>query len=118
VREKLHLENKDRFFDKERTGNCKDNLICTLLDPRFKLINCYDSTVQMKRDAETYLKENFKADWSLKARAVEIEEIPAPATTTTTASTPARARTTTPSSVSKSPTNGKKKKVLFTSIYC
>ena len=62
VREKLHLENKERFVDKERIGNYKDNLICTLLNPRFKLINFNRSTVQIKSDAETYLKENFKAD--------------------------------------------------------
>ena len=82
------------------------------------MINFNGSTVQMKRDAETGLKKNFKVDWILKARAVDIEETPVPTTITTTASTPAQARTTTPSSVSKSPTNGKKKKVLFTSIYC
>ena len=51
VREKLHLENKERFVDKERIGNYEDNLICTLLDPRFKLINFNCSSVQMKRDA-------------------------------------------------------------------
>ncbi len=57
-------------MDKERIGKYEDNLKCTLLDPRFKLININGSTVEMKRDAENYLKENYKSDWSLQARAV------------------------------------------------
>jgi len=91
VRENLHLENKERFVDKERIGNYGDNLIYTFLDPRFKLINLNGSAVQMKRDAETYLKGNFKADWSLTIRAVWIEENLCPTTATTTTSTPAQA---------------------------
>ncbi len=62
VREKLHNENQQRFVDKERIGNYEDNLVCNLIDPRLKLINFNGSTVEMKRAAEKYLKENYKAD--------------------------------------------------------
>ena len=109
VRNKLHLENKERFVNKERAGNYEDNLICTLLDPRFKLLNFNGSTVEMKKEAELYLKENYKADWSPKSRV----EIQAPSSTTTPGST------SIPSSLSSAPTNGKKKKVPihFTIFY-
>ncbi len=66
VRQKLHGENKGGFVDKERVRYYEDNLICTLLDPRFKLINFNESTVEMKKDAELYFIENYKADRSPK----------------------------------------------------
>jgi hypothetical protein len=111
VREKLHNENKQRFVEKERIGNYEHNLICTLLDPRFKLMNFNGSTVEMKRDAEKYLKENYKADWS-QAKAVESDEAQAPTPSTAGGNTSAQARTTT-STLPKSPTIVKKKKVFF-----
>ena len=55
----------------------------------------------MKKEAELYLKENYKADWNPKARA----ETQAPSSTTTLGST------STPSSLSSTPTNRKWKKV-------
>jgi len=55
----------------------------------------------MKKEVELYLKENYKADWSPKARV----ETQAPSSTTTLGST------STPSCLSSAPTNGKKKKV-------
>ena len=70
VRHKLHKENKERFVFKEREGHYEDNLICTLLDPRFKLLNFNGSTKTMKKDAERFLKGNYLADWSPKARPV------------------------------------------------
>jgi hypothetical protein len=107
VRNKLHLQNKERFVNKERIGNNEDNLICTLLDPRFKLINFNGSTVEITKEAELYLKENYKADWSPKTRV----EIQAPSSTTTPGST------STPSSLSLAPTNGKKKKIVALPFY-
>jgi hypothetical protein len=112
VREKLHNENKQRFVEKERIGNYEDNLICTSLDPRFKLMNFNGSTVEMKRDAEKYLKENYKADWS-QAKAVESDEAQVPTPSTAGGNTSAQARTTTPSTLPKSPTIVKKKKVFI-----
>ncbi len=53
---------------KEREGHYEDNLICTLLDPRFKLLNFNGSTKAMKKDAEKLLKGNYSADWSPKVR--------------------------------------------------
>lgn len=68
VRHKLHKENKERFIVKEREGHYEDNLVCTLLDPRFKLLNFNGSTKAMKKDAEKFLRLNYLADWSPKAR--------------------------------------------------
>ena len=67
VRRALHIANKRRFIDKERIGHLEDMLICTILDPRFKLMNFLGCTAQMKTDAEEYLLENYKADWSPRA---------------------------------------------------
>ena len=78
VRRELHLENKERFVDKERKGHYEDNLICTLLDPRFKLLNFNGSTKAMKKDAEKYLKANYKSDWSPKARHATVPVAPTP----------------------------------------
>ena len=51
VHHKLYLENKERFVDEERKGHYEDNLICTLLDPRFKLLNFNGSINTMKKEA-------------------------------------------------------------------
>ncbi len=48
----------------EREGHREDNPICTILDPRFKLVNFNNCTAEMKADAESYVRENFMADWS------------------------------------------------------
>ena len=64
VRKTLHGQNKTRFVTDEREGHREDNLICTILDPRFKLMNFNGCTAEMKADAESYLRENFMADWS------------------------------------------------------
>jgi hypothetical protein len=61
VRKTLHNENKTRFVTEEREGHRKDNLICTILDPRFKLMNFNGCTAEMKVDAESYSRENFMA---------------------------------------------------------
>jgi hypothetical protein len=87
-------------MNKERIGYYED---CTFLDPRFKLIKFNRSTVEMKKEAELYLKEKYKADWSPKARGET--QAPSKARTTTPAST------FTPSSLSSAPTNCTKKKV-------
>ncbi len=68
VRKTLHSENKRRFVIEEREGHWEDNLICTILDPRFKLMNFNGCTLEMKSNAESYLKENYKADWSPKKK--------------------------------------------------
>ena len=60
--------NKERCIVKEREGHYEDNLVCTLLDPRFKLLNFNESTKAMKKDAEKFLRGNYLADWSPKAR--------------------------------------------------
>lgn len=67
VRRALHNANKRRFIDQERVGHLEDMLICTILDPRFKLMNFLGCTARMKKDAEEYLLENYKADWSPRA---------------------------------------------------
>jgi hypothetical protein len=74
------LRIEERFVDKERKGHYEGNFICTLLDPRFKLLNFNGSTKAMKKDAETYLKANYKSDyWSPKARNANVLVTPAPA---------------------------------------
>ena len=64
VRDILHNENKRRFFEGERLGHREDLLICTILDPRFKLMNFHGCTSGMKDDAECYLRSAYKSDWS------------------------------------------------------
>ncbi len=54
-------------------------MICTLLDPRFKLLNFNAITKAMKKNAERYLKANYKSDWSPKARTAKFRVAPAPA---------------------------------------
>ena len=54
-------------------------MICTLLDPRFKLLNFNGSTNAIKKDAEKYLKANYNSDWSPKARAATVYVTPTPA---------------------------------------
>ena len=63
VRKVLHSENKRRFVTEEWEWHYEDNLICTILDPRFKLMNFNGATSEMKANAELYSRGNFKADW-------------------------------------------------------
>lgn len=76
VRKCLYAENKSRFITNERVGHSEDNMICTILDPRFKLMNFNGCTAEMKSNAEFYLRENYKADWAPNRKVVdpEIEE--------------------------------------------
>ena len=79
----LHGKNKTRFVTEEREGHRKDNLICTILDPRFKLMNFNGCTAEMKADAESYLRENFMAEWSenrhqVDARSGQVTEVTVP----------------------------------------
>jgi len=53
VKKALHGENKTKFVTEEREGHREDNVICTILDPRFKLVNFNSRTVEMKADAES-----------------------------------------------------------------
>lgn len=81
ARRKLHNENNRRFLGEERVGHLEDLLICTILDPRFKLMNFVGCTAKMKADAEHYLLENYKADWSPLALAAAEKAIAKEATT-------------------------------------
>ena len=67
VRNVLHNENVKQFRDGEREGHTEDLLICTILDPRFKLMNFVGCSSKHKTNAEHYLRENYKADWSPQA---------------------------------------------------
>ena len=78
VRKILHSENKRRFVTEEKVGHWEDNLICTILDPRFKLMNFNGATSEMKANAELYLRENFKADWAPNRKTTEGDEDVAP----------------------------------------
>ena len=62
VRKTLHGQNKTIFVTEEREGHREDNLIFTILYPRFKLVNFNGHPSEMKADAESYLRENFTAD--------------------------------------------------------
>jgi hypothetical protein len=64
VRRILHDENRRRFWDEERIGHREDLLICTILDPRFKLMNFNGSSATMKEEAEGYLRGIYSKDWS------------------------------------------------------
>ena len=59
----------------------------------------------MKKEAELYLKENYKADWIPKTRVEKFVESQAPSSTTNPTGTQS------PSSLLSAPTNGKKKTV-------
>jgi len=52
MRKILQSENKRRFVTKEKVGHWEDNLICTILDPRSKLMNLNGATSEMKANAE------------------------------------------------------------------
>ena len=69
VRRILHSENKRRFWEEERIGHREDLLICTILDPRFKLMNFIGSSAGMKEEAEGYLLHIYNKDWSPAALA-------------------------------------------------
>ena len=78
VRKTLHNENKRRFITEERVGHWEDNLICTILDPRFKLMNFTGATSENKANAESYLRDNFKADWAPNRKIADEDENVAP----------------------------------------
>ena len=101
IRHKLHLENKERFVDKERKGYYEDKLICTLLDPRFNLLNFNRSTKAMKKNAEKYLKANNKSDWSPKVRTANALATPVPADKGARSFVPALALSSPPQNVTK-----------------
>ncbi len=103
IRHKLYFKNKDSFVDKERKGHYEDNLICTLLDPRFKILNFNGSTKEMMKQAEKYLKANYKANWGPKARNDMFREPPTDKS--------ASSSILVPSSSPLAPNNGNKKKV-------
>ncbi len=52
VRHQLHVENKERFVNKEKPWNYEKNFIRAILDSRFELLNLNGSTKAMKKDAE------------------------------------------------------------------
>ena len=79
-------------------------MICTLLYPRFKLLNFNGSTKTMKKDAEKYLKANYKSDWSPKARIANVPVTLAAAEKGASSSVPAP-------TLSSPPKNFNKKKV-------
>jgi len=66
IRNKLHLENKEIFVDRERKGHYEDKLIFILLDPRFKLLNFNGSTKAIKKDAKKCLKPTINQIRSIK----------------------------------------------------
>ncbi len=77
--------------------------------------------MEIKKDADLYLRDNYKADWSRKSREDKVVETNAPVCSSTQARNNTPASTTLPSSLATS--NGKKKKVrirvtmfLFNSI--
>ena len=74
VRRILHDDNMRRFVDGECIGHMEDMLMCTILDPRFKLMNFHGCTAKMKTDAENYRRENYKADWSPPAIERQVKE--------------------------------------------
>jgi hypothetical protein len=64
VRKLLYDTNNKKFHVEERVGHREDLLICTILDPRFKLMNFPGCTVEMKSEAEHFLKCAYNSDWS------------------------------------------------------
>ncbi len=88
-------------MDKERKGHYQDNLICTLLDPRFKLLNVNGSTKAMKKNAEKYLKTNYKSDWSPKTRTAHVFVTPTPADKGASSSVPTPTLSSPPKNVDK-----------------
>ena len=64
VRKILYDTNNKKFHIDERIGHREDLLICTILDPRFKLMNFPGCTPSMKEEAEFFLTSAFNADWS------------------------------------------------------
>ena len=57
VRNVLHNENFRRFREGEREDHTEDLLICSILDPRFKLMSCVCCSAKHKECAELYLCE-------------------------------------------------------------
>ena len=64
VRNLLYATNNKKFHVDEWVGHREDILICTILDPRFKLMNFPGFTVEMKGEAEHFLKCAYNSDWS------------------------------------------------------
>jgi len=60
----LYDTNNKKFHIDERIGHREDFLICTILDPRFKLMNFPGCTPSMKEKTEFFLTSTFNADWS------------------------------------------------------
>jgi hypothetical protein len=67
IRNVLNNENIRRFRDGEREGHREDLLICTILEPGFKLVNYGGCWAKHKDYAELFLRENYKADWGPSA---------------------------------------------------
>ena len=82
TRQVLNADLKKRLVTDVRVGHREDLLICTILDPRFKLMNWSGCTEEMKADAEKFLRENYKMDWSpvavAKQKLLLAAEDPAP----------------------------------------
>ena len=70
VQRKLRSEVLRRFITEEREGHQEDLLIATILDPRFKHFMFPGATLQMRTDAERYLKAAYDANWSPEARSI------------------------------------------------
>ena len=64
VRKLLYDTNIKKFHVDKRVGHREDILICIILDPRFKLINFPDCTVEMKGEAKHFLKCAYNSHWS------------------------------------------------------
>ena len=56
LRKLLYDTNNKKFHVDERVGHREDLLICTILDPRCKLVNFLGCKVEMKGEAEHFLK--------------------------------------------------------------
>ncbi len=64
VRKLSYATNNKKFHVEERVGHREDLLICTILNLRFKLINFPGCRVEMKSEAEHFLKCAYNCDWS------------------------------------------------------
>jgi len=64
VKKLLYDTNNKMFHVDERVGHREDLLICAILDTRFKLMNFPGCTVEMKGEAEHFLKCAYNSDWS------------------------------------------------------
>jgi hypothetical protein len=69
VMKKLRSEMTRRFITEERPGHREDLLIATFLDPRFKHFIFPGSTLEIRQDAEKFVRAAYEADWSPAAQA-------------------------------------------------